>query len=206
MDEQAPEQPTTLHEWAGLWADVFGEIPVVLEPEPIPNAHPESAPIHMVPKMTSSELIDILTRFYTRRNIPGAEAWVVFTELMDNMTSGRIDLYVMSIWESQGMERIAYEVKVSRGDFLRELKQPYKRSMALKYSHRYYFATPPGLIKKEELPPEAGLVEVYPDGKVHFKQRAPRRNCPNALNVHFAAAVMRRAFRAMQALEGKDKE
>jgi HAMP domain-containing protein len=47
-----------------------------------------------------------------------------------------------------------YEVKVSRNDFLRDDKWPIYRD----YCHRLYFACPIGLIQKEELAPDVGLV------------------------------------------------
>lgn len=47
-----------------------------------------------------------------------------------------------------------YEVKVSRADFLTDDKwRGY-----LPHCHRFYFAVPSGLVKIEEVPPEAGLI------------------------------------------------
>lgn len=41
------------------------------------------------------------------------------------------------------MKRVCYEVKISRADFLSELKQPIKRRIGLRYSNEFYFVTPP---------------------------------------------------------------
>lgn len=61
----------------------------------------------------------------------------------------------------------AYEVKVNRQDFLRDDKWPGYMS----YCNRLAFACPEGLIQKEELPPEVGLVWYIGEGKpLKFKR------------------------------------
>ncbi len=66
----------------------------------------------------------------------------------------------------------AFEVKVSRSDFLSELKKPEKRRLALHFSHEYYFVAPQGLIKPEELPTECGLMEArQEDDRIVIRQK-----------------------------------
>ena len=89
--------------------------------------------------------------------------WAFFPELRLGTGYGvdaeqRIDAYVVGMWKD--LIRIAYEIKVSRSDFLHEIKHPNKARRALAFSNRYFFATPVGLVKPEELPPWAGLIEV----------------------------------------------
>ncbi len=50
-----------------------------------------------------------------------------------------------------------YEIKVSRADFLSDIRSEKWRGY-LPHSHRFYFATPKGLIDKKEIPREAGLI------------------------------------------------
>ena len=52
-----------------------------------------------------------------------------------------------------------YEVKVDRSDFLRDVKY----HCYLPYCHELYLVTPKGLIKKEEIPTEIGLMYYYPE-------------------------------------------
>jgi len=78
-------------------------------------------------------------------------------------SSRRIDLFVMSTYNGEKFKRIAYEVKVTRPDFLHELEQPDKRAGAEYFSNECYFAAPEGLIKPNELPDGWGLVEVGGD-------------------------------------------
>lgn len=54
---------------------------------------------------------------------------------------------------------IGYEVKVDRGDFMRDHKWP----GYMQYCHQFYFACPIGLIKPEELPNEVGLIYYNPE-------------------------------------------
>lgn len=72
-----------------------------------------------------------------------------------------IDFYVIDCYGNH--QTTAFEIKVSRADFLSEIKKPEKRRLALHFSHEFFFVTPKGLIKPEELPPECGLIEVSED-------------------------------------------
>jgi hypothetical protein len=62
------------------------------------------------------------------------------------------------------MMRVAYEVKVNRGDFLGEIKNPDKREPFLRFSNLFFFAAPVGLIKVHEVPDAIGLIEIHGDG------------------------------------------
>lgn len=75
----------------------------------------------------------------------------------------RIDAWAIHCWKSKKYRRVAYEVKVYRSDWLKELKNPRKRRAAMAISNYFYFAAPEGLIKPEEVPDGCGLVEVRSD-------------------------------------------
>ena len=81
----------------------------------------------------------------------------------------RIDLFVIC---KSGID-IAYEIKVSRSDFNGDNKwQEY-----LKYCNEFYFATPLGIIKKDELPAEAGLIVATSTGSsMRIRKNAQRRS------------------------------
>lgn len=66
-----------------------------------------------------------------------------------------------------------YEVKVSRSDFLRDDKWP----GYLECCNCFYFVAPPGIIMKDELPPEVGLVETSRNAaKLYTRKKAPVRD------------------------------
>lgn len=60
-----------------------------------------------------------------------------------------------------GLAFLGFEVKVSRGDFLHELKHPQKRLETYIDVDGIFFATPKGMVKKEEVPEDCGLIECW---------------------------------------------
>jgi len=75
-----------------------------------------------------------------------------------------IDAFAMALWRSKDFERVAYEIKVNRSDWLRELKEPAKRSQAFYLSHRFYYVFIPGVFKPEDYQRhllECGILEVH---------------------------------------------
>ena len=111
---------------------------------------------------TTADLVAAVRRIHTNHGL--ADSWAFFDELRLGTGYGRgkeqrIDAFACGLW-SKNWGSMAYEAKVSRADFLKELKSPLKRRMALRYSNLFWFVTPQGLVKPEELPVEAGLMEV----------------------------------------------
>lgn len=97
------------------------------------------------------------------------ENWVVWFEVRLGTGWGgtaqqSMDAFAMHEWPSESFHRVAYEIKISRGDFLRELKNPKKRRPAMRHSNQFYFITLPGVAKIEEIPADCGLIEVNTDG------------------------------------------
>jgi hypothetical protein len=111
------------------------------------------------------EVIEVLRRRY--RDADGE--WLFFTE------AWRIDAYAVRCWAGGiGHRRVAMEVKVSRSDFLSEIRKPAKRANALDVSHEFYFVTPYALVRPDEVPDECGLMFVK-DGRTKIAKRAPLR-------------------------------
>ena len=77
-----------------------------------------------------------------------------------NSDAQRVDAFALNSLPHTGMKRVCYEVKVSRGDFLGELKHPLKRRIGMRYSNEFYFVTPAGLVDVAEIPVDCGLVEA----------------------------------------------
>lgn len=111
--------------------------------------------------MTACEIIKALESSYRK------PSWVIFKELRCGTGFGkrseqRIDFYALHCYPSQHNRRIAFEIKVSRQDFLHELESPLKRRGAILLSNQFYFVTPPGLVDAKEIPIECGLMEIAP--------------------------------------------
>lgn len=90
-----------------------------------------------------------------------------------------IDLLAMCCWQSFSREGItsefrnpwiAHEVKVSRSDMRSELLNPHKRQDAMYQTNQFYFVTPRGLLKDEEIAFEE------PEWTIADFQRTP---CPD---------------------------
>ena len=97
--------------------------------------------------------------------------WATFREF-SNATgggTGRIDVAAFNVWPSRKGHRIAFEVKRTRGDFLRELKTPEKRAWVEEFFHETYFVTAKGVCEPGEIPEGWGL--LVPVGEAGDKLR-----------------------------------
>lgn len=70
------------------------------------------------------------------------------------------DALVMSLWPSRGLHLHGFEIKVSRGDWLRELKDPAKAEEIVRFCDFWWIVADRGIVEKSELPPTWGLLEA----------------------------------------------
>lgn len=106
--------------------------------------------------MTTEELESLL-----RKHL-GPDQWALFFSV-SNATGYRkcrsADAIAMGLWPSAGMEVHGFELKVSRGDWLRELKQPDKSTEIARYCDRWWLVVGDAAIVKDgELPAGWGLL------------------------------------------------
>lgn len=124
-----------------------------------------------------------------------APEWATFREMRNGTGSsfGRsLDLFAFNTYPSMGYRSLAIEIKVSRGDFIRELEKPEKRKFAESISQECYFAAPSGLIAPREIPEPWGLISVADTGVARITHRAKsRRVAP--YDMEFVASIIRRA-------------
>ncbi|MBY0548686.1 MAG: hypothetical protein K2W95_15555 [Candidatus Obscuribacterales bacterium] len=111
------------------------------------------------PAIKTDDILNLLLKRYAD---DGRGEWLAYPEMRagtgySSSSNKYIDLWVLNCFNHQ---RTSYEIKVSRGDLLKELKDPKKRRMALFLSNYYYFIAPKDMIKVAEVPPECGLKEV----------------------------------------------
>jgi hypothetical protein len=74
------------------------------------------------------------------------------------------DAVAMNLWPSRGLTVEVFEIKVSRSDWLRELKKPDKAEDACRLADKFTIVAPAGCVRDGELPPTWGLIEVRGDG------------------------------------------
>lgn len=122
--------------------------------------------------------------------------WAIAFELADGtgyQRQGRyMDVFAMGLWPSHKFHRIGYEVKISRADFLRELKDPAKRAWAVELTNEFWYVAPSKVIEPTELPPECGLLLVTGEnGRLRTQRAAPQRPAPDLTMPQLAAFVRR---------------
>lgn len=99
------------------------------------------------------------------------------------------DGIAMSLWPSAGMDLIGFEIKVSRSDFISELKNPEKSNVIAKFCDHWYIVAPKEMIKTEELPSNWGLIEPYGSGlKI---KRSVKNLKPEPITKGFLASIFR---------------
>lgn len=113
-------------------------------------------------------------------------------------TNRHADAVAMSLWPSRGLEVHGFEFKASRGDWIKELKDPAKAESIAQFCDRWWLVTPAGLVKEGELPAGWGLLELKERG-LHQTKAAPDL-APVPLTRPFIAAMLRRASEADAAL------
>ncbi|WGI73007.1 hypothetical protein QC756_11555 [Sinorhizobium meliloti] len=70
------------------------------------------------------------------------------------------DAISMGVWPSTGNEIHGFEVKVSRSDFLNEMKNPEKAMPIMQYCHRWSLVCPASMVKLDEVPATLGRLLV----------------------------------------------
>lgn len=92
----------------------------------------------------------------------------------------RIDLFTIS--SSEGNSTTAYEIKVSRADFKHDIQNDLKQRGARLYSNYFYYITPKGMLKIDEVPIWAGLLEIDLDEYVENAHTPIKETVPAPLH------------------------
>ena len=101
------------------------------------------------------------------------------------------DAVAIGLWSSHGHAIEGVEVKISRSDFLNEMKQPQKSEAVFKFCNRWWLACPKDMVKPAEIPHTWGLLELHSDGVLRQKVKAPKLT-PIGCTMGFLAALLRR--------------
>lgn len=104
--------------------------------------------------------------------------------------TGYADAVAVNLWPSRGHAIHGFEIKISRSDWLRELKQPAKAESIHQYCDHWWIVAPKGVVKDGELPPIWGLMEAR-DATLPIIVNAPRLD-PKPITLSFFASLLRR--------------
>jgi hypothetical protein len=128
------------------------------------------------------------------KRFPSPE-WATFFEVRDaaGFSARRsADVVAMNTWPSRGLAVHGVEVKVSRSDWLRELKDPAKSASVQRFCDRWWLATSDDKVAKIEEVPEAwGLLVLRGKALVQVKE-APALTA-EPLTRGFVAMLLRNA-------------
>lgn len=106
--------------------------------------------------------------------------------------SRRADAIVQSLWPSRGLWLAGVEIKVSRSDWLRELKDGGKAEAIARFCDHWFLAvSDAGIVLSNELPDGWGL--IAPERGALRIVTKPRKLSPEPWSPAFRAAVMRAA-------------
>ncbi len=139
--------------------------------------------------MTSEEIVGLL-----RKKYEDSRRFIVLEQVPDGTgfaQSRTIDAAVFSLWPSDGLTRAAFEIKVARSDFIRELQIPNKHKWCRECFHEFWFVAPKEVIQLDEIP--GGVGWMCPRGDKLVVKKLCQRNPTPRLDDSLLAAFMRAA-------------
>lgn len=130
-----------------------------------------------------------------------APEWAIFFEVANGLGADSrryADAVAMSLFPSRGLDVHGFEIKRSRSDWLRELKEPAKADVIAKYCDFWWLVTSDEKVAdKNEMPRTWGLL-VSKDGELRQVKRAERMKA-KGIDRPFLGAILRRAHEHMVA-------
>lgn len=191
-DAQPSSVPTSLGDGVAA-PSPFDAFATDAAPTVIDDTPSEVAPVKGE-KFSSVELIKLIEARY-----PTFRGEFAVYEQVGNSTghgcSTWVDAVVLGLWPSSGLVRRAFEVKISRSDFLRELNTPGKNQFARENCHEFWFVAPAGVIKPHEVPEGDGWLAPR-NGSLVVQKQPTRRTVRE--RPEFIAALGRAAFKTLE--------
>jgi hypothetical protein len=134
-----------------------------------------------------------------------ADNWVYVPRCKTGPTAYATHLHIMDAWAFRKSWAhpcaVGYEIKVDRGDFLRDEK--WRKYLA--YTNQFFFVAPKRVIQPNELPPEAGLMEATTNCRLLLVKKQSVYRDAEILPGVYQYVLMHRA--QIKALEwGQDRE
>lgn len=153
-----------------------------------------------VPRITEADVLGWLHARYPDRDRDlhgNGQRWVYATHVRSHpgfYATREADAVAVDLWPSNRNAVHGHEVKVSRADWLAELRQPEKHVPVARYCDYWWLVVPERRIAlPDELPTGWGMILAGPDGTRVLKS-APRRD-PEPMPRGFVACMMRAAVK-----------
>ena len=140
------------------------------------------------PKYPTADLVDLLRKKYPAPAFSVLEQVRSCTGYAKDIRT--CDAMVMSLYPSRGVHLSGFEIKVSRSDWARELKQPAKAEVFQPLCHYWYLLTgSEAVAQADEIPQTWGWM-VKKNGALKLMKEAPFNPNPK-LDHYFLASVFR---------------
>jgi hypothetical protein len=107
----------------------------------------------------------------------------------------RLDLVALNLWAARKFRIVGFEIKVSRGDWMRELAAFQKAEEWTAVVDAFYVVTPPKLVRHDELPAAWGLLELCGSRLMtrrHAQVREGSTTIPREVAVRFIGRLAQR--------------
>jgi hypothetical protein len=166
-----------------------------------------------MPKQTESSMIELLHDRYTTRGGNGPR-YVGMAHVRSDAgfdAKRTADFMALDLWPSKGLVLHGHEVKISRSDWLNELKDPEKAGAFIPHVDYWWLViADPTMVRDGELPTGWGMMAPGSDGKLRVIKQAPRLkqpqtrendwgrtvNAPESVHRGLVAAMLRSASKA----------
>lgn len=136
---------------------------------------------------------EIMIRLQSRYSLP---EWAFFEQVRDIAGFGAsrtADAVAMNLWPGRGLELHGFEVKATRADWRRELKDPAKAEAVSQFCDRWWIVVgDKDIVKDDELPPTWGLLVCRGKTQMVAKVKAPKLD-PTPIDRHFFAVLLKKA-------------
>ena len=141
-------------------------------------------------RKTECPILDRLEKRYSRPH------WVFLRELRNDtgfQSTRACDALAIGVYHSRGQLMIGFEKKVSRADWLRELREPEKAEAIARFCDQWYIVIPePSIVQLDELPSTWGLLHVKGNA-IHTLKQAPTLT-PKPIDRGMLASIVERTI------------
>ena len=148
-------------------------------------------------RWTERDMLDLLRERYTV-DAGNGPRYVLSEHVRNQGGFGRderlrtVDALAIDLWPSSGYLIHGFEVKVSRGDWLTELRDPSKADAFKRYCHHWWLVVPDKQIAHDGVPDGWGLLATGKNGRLRVVRRAPKLK-PEPVSPGLLAAWLRAA-------------
>ena len=173
-------------------------------PETSASDAPPPSPASRKPSARSTQLTATVTTAQIRaalRKRWTTPEWAFLEEVPPANGAGATrfaDAIAVNLWPSRGHQIAGFEIKVSRADWLKELRDPAKSASVQQYCDVWYIVAGEGIVESGELPTTWGLIEVR--GMMTTIHTPAPKLTPTPITKEFFAALIRRAHAQVEEL------